>query len=322
MKKKAILISAVCVAVTASAAVGVFVFTRSEENKTNDLPDEGKSILTNSSSWNRTRDNTQHTVGEYSLGNTAERVKNDLSDEFEVSHKFVDEVPVYEMYRRDAKNAPIVIFLHGQFSEKEENLDEMTEYADAGYFCVALDLQGHGERISSEPLMALEITKNTADDLDLLLDYYEAAGLADADRFALVGFSQGGSVAYWYSVYGDRVPGALVVGSTSPDYSYSYDDKCICNGEVADPVWSEEETKAFVTQYNPIQHADKLMQMPIMSGNSINDDVVSYKGSESLEKILKKGGNTKIRFYYFDNAGHNVTTEFVSKVLPFIRQYM
>ena len=150
----------------------------------------------------------------------------------------------------------------------------------------------------------------------------EAAGLADADKFALVGFSQGGSVAYWYSVYGDRVPGALVVGSTSPDYSYSYDDKCICNGEVADPVWSEEETKAFVTQYNPIQHADKLMQMPIMSGNSINDDVVSYKGSESLEKILKKGGNTKIRFYYFDNAGHNVTTEFVSKVLPFIRQYM
>ena len=115
---------------------------------------------------------------------------------------------------------------------------------------------------------------------------------------------------------------AMVVGSTSPDYTSPKDDECICNDEPIKPTWSEKEIDEFIDKYNPIQHADKMMQLPILSGNSIDDDVVPYQASESLEKILKEGGNKDIRFYYFDNAGHNVTAEFTAKIKPFIQEYL
>ena len=325
MKKKALIISLICFVIIAAVFVCVFVIfpDKRETSKINaDTPDEGSLTVTDSSVWIDPKDNTEHTVLTYTLGNTASRVASELPDGFVINHKSIDDVFLYEIYREDIKNAPMLFFLHGQSSRKEENLEEMTAYAEEGYFCVALDLQGHGERISDEPIMALDITKNTAADIDLLLNYYDAAKIADTDRFALNGFSQGGSVAYWYAVYGDRTPGALVVGCTSPDYTYSYDDNCICNGEVVDSIWSEDEIAVFVEKYNPIQHADKLMNLPIMSGNSLDDTIVSYKGSESLEKILKQGGNQDIQFYYFDGAGHNVTTEFVEKILPFIKRYL
>lgn len=324
-KKRTILICVICFFVLIGAAVGVLFAVNSGGNDTkkdDDIPVEGAASLTETSKWYSKSDNAEHTVDTYTLGMTAERVKNDLPDSFVINHKMIDGVPIYEMYQSSSDKSPILFFLHGQSSRKEENLDEMATYAEAGYFCVAVDLQGHGERITDEPLMALEITKNTAEDIDLLLDYYDSCGLADPNSFALNGFSQGGSVAYWYAAYGKRTPSALVVGSTSPDYAYSYDDKCICNGELVEPTWSESEIQAYIDQYNPILHIDRMMTLPILSGNSMDDDVVSYKGSESLEKQLKEGGNTDIRFYYFDNAGHNVTEDFVKKILPFLQEYL
>lgn len=324
-KKRTILICVICSIVLIGAGFGIFFAVSSgdqDTKKDDSIPDEGTASLTETSNWHSKSDNAEHTVDTYTLGTTAERVRNDLSDSFVINHKMIDGVPVYEMYQNRSDQSPILFFLHGQSSRKEENLDEMATYAEAGYFCVAVDLQGHGERITDEQLMGLEITKNTAGDIDLLLDYYESCGLADPTRFALNGFSQGGSVAYWYAAYGKRTPSALVVGSTSPDYTYSYDDKCICNGEVMESVWSESEIQTFIEQNNPILHVDRMMTLPILSGNSMDDDVVSYKGSESLEKKLKEGGNKDIRFYYFDNAGHNVTDDFVEKILPFLQEYL
>ena len=59
-----------------------------------------------------------------------------------------------------------------------------------------------------------------------------------------------------------------------------------------------------------------------MSGNSLDDEIVSYKGSEALEKKLSKGGNKDISFFYFDGAGHNITKEFLDKMLPFVQKYL
>ena len=285
-------------------------------------PDEGEAAALKTEKWKSGKDNSEHTATIYSLGNTAEEIKKELSGEIKLSHKFIDNVPVYEMYREDRQNAPVVLFMHGQLSRKEENLGDMTAFADAGYFCVALDLQGHGERVTDEPLMALEITKNTSSDIDLLLDYYSLCKAADSNKFALIGFSQGGSTAYWYSAYGESTPSALIVGSTSPDFNYPRDNTCISGGELTKQTWSDSKIKEFVNKYNPINHWEKLLKTPVLSGNSLDDEIVSYKGSEALEKKLSKGGNKDISFFYFDGAGHNITKEFLDKMLPFVQKHL
>lgn len=324
MKKPILITCLVCTVIFAAAACIFLFLSHRQENggRSADLPYEGETDMTASSVWIDARDQTEHSAATYKLGNTARRVERELPDNFIVSHRSVDDVFLYEVCREDVPDPPMLFFLHGQSSRKEENLDEMAAYADAGYFCVALDLQGHGERITDEPVMALEITKRTAEDIDLLLDYYDAVGTADTARFALIGFSQGGSVAYWYAAHGERTPCALAVGSTSPDYSYSYDDKCFCGGAVTDPIWSESEIDAFISEYNPILRADRMASIPILSGNGIDDDIVSYHGSEALERILKQGGSKDVRFYYFDGVGHDVPEEFAEKIMPFIQEYL
>ena len=59
-----------------------------------------------------------------------------------------------------------------------------------------------------------------------------------------------------------------------------------------------------------------------MSGNGLDDNIISYKGAESLEKMIIQKGKTNSKFYYFENVGHEVTEDFMSKVLPFLNTNM
>ena len=73
-------------------------------------PDEGEAAALKTEKWKSGKDNSEHTATIYSLGNTAEEIKKELSGEIKLSHKFIDNVPVYEMYREDRQNAPVVCF--------------------------------------------------------------------------------------------------------------------------------------------------------------------------------------------------------------------
>jgi pimeloyl-ACP methyl ester carboxylesterase len=226
------------------------------------------------------------------------------------------------MYPTNAKDCKLVILLHGQCSRKEEFLEDMINYVDAGYLCVCIDLVGHGERISSEPIMSLEITSQTGKDLNTLISYYSNKDYADIDNFGIVGLSQGGSVAYWYTAYGYYTPSVIVVGSTTPDYTYFMDDTCIQNGKRTESIWDSTQIADFINKNNPINQLDKLSSIPTMSGNSLDDTIVSYKGSEAFEKVLKDNNNTDSIFYYFDGVGHNVTEDFVQKIIPYIKKWL
>jgi predicted esterase len=100
------------------------------------------------------------------------------------------------------------------------------------------------------------------------------------------------------------------------------DDTCIQNGKRTESIWDSTQIADFIDKNNPINQLDKLSSIPIMSGNSLDDTIVSYKGSEAFEKVLKDKGNTDSIFYYFDGVGHNVTEDFVQKIIPYIKKWL
>ena len=282
---------------------------------------EGDTQLIDSSSWISLRDQESHNLKTYTLGNTAREIQNNISSRIEIKHLFVDEIPIYEMSPKDASFAKMVIFLHGQYSRKEEYLSDMVHFAENGYCCVSIDLLCHGERISSTAVMSLEITKKTASDIDSVLDYYRSCNMANADEIALIGFSQGGSVAYYYTAYGEVIPKAIVVGSTTPDYTYFVEDISIKDGKMYETLWTEEEINQFIENNNPINNISRFYSVPIMSGNNTKDPKISYKGSESFELLLHNT-NHELKFYYYDSSNHDVPESFVHKILPFIKEYL
>lgn len=318
MKSKKIRIIVISIIAMIAVVVAICLSVLFQQSK-NSVHDEGTAELISSEQWISNSDGQKHTTSLYSFGTTAQSVQEELPANIKLEHKFVDDIPIYEMYPADLKNGKIIFFLHGQLSRKEEYLYEMMGYAEEGYLCVCVDLEGHGERITEEKIMALQITADTGKDLDTLIQYYYTKDYADETNFSILGLSQGGSVAYWYVAFGSYHPKAIIVGCSTPDYSYFLDDSCIKNGEIVDSVWNEETIESFLTENNPISRIEYFYSVAILSGNSFDDPIVSYQGSEELEKKLKDAGNTNAYFYYFDGIGHNVSEDFIRKVLPFLK---
>ena len=291
----------------------------SSNEKTSTI-DEGSTSMIKETIW-KDKDEKEHIASFMTMGTTAKMVVKE-APEITLNHIIVDEVPIYEMYSKDTCTGKMVFFFHGQFSRKEEYLSEMLNYAEAGYFCVTVDIVAHGERISNEEIMSIQATIDTAKNIDLLLEYYETNSLANPNNFALVGLSQGGSVANWYAAYGTRLPSAIIVGSTTPDFQYQEDNIAIKNGERTNAIWTDDVIQKFIDDNNPINNVERFIDIPIMSGNGLDDEVISYKGAESLEKLIVNKGNASSKFYYFEHAGHEVTEEFMRNVIPFLDNNM
>lgn len=318
MKKRLLIILPV---VLAAAAAVIAVVLLTAQPKSGETHDEGVSEKKSESSWSVKGDKNQHTAALYTFGKTAEKIREELPDEINLEHKHVDDIALYEMYTEANSKQKLLLFLHGQTSRKEEFLHEMLNYVEHGYYCVAIDLYGYGERTQSDALMSFSATERTSKDLDLLLDYYEATGQADSNNFAIIGLSQGGSVAYHYGAFGKRTPRAIVTGSTTPDFTRFKDNSCVQDGKPVDPVWSESEIDEFIKKNNPIDHIERFYKPAIMAGNSIDDPVVSYKGTESFEKQLN-GKNKNLSFYYFDGLKHNVSESFMRNIPAFLNEHM
>lgn len=298
----------------------IFSMCSCTNNTPSDTPDEGESSQISKTVW-LDNDGQEHYVTHMTDGTTATQVKDEAQN-IVLNHMLIDDVPIYEMYSEKVNTGKMVFFFHGQGSRKEEYLFEMISYAESGYLCVSVDTVGHGERITEETVMSVEATVDTAKDIDLLLDYYHTVNYASPETFALLGLSQGGSISYWYAAYGERIPSALIVGSTTPDYNYQKDDTAIKNGQLVDAIWKDAELDEFVKANNPINNVERFIEIPIMSGNGLDDNVISYKGAEELEKLIIQKGLSNSKFYYFEGVGHDVTEDFMSKVIPFLNKNM
>lgn len=264
-------------------------------------------------------DTSIHTAAELPLTGVAQRTASSEKG-IVIRHKRIDEIPVYEMYPSDAKLLPMVLFLHEHGGSKEQFLEEAVLYAQAGYFCVLFDLKGYGERISAEPLESIEAAVAATSDLDLLLEYYRLSPYADSEKFALYGQSMGGSAVWHYAAFGRKTPLVLVACSAAADFSTVEDMGSVRNGQAEPPAWDGKTYEQYCAANNPIEHTDRLKDLPMLVYQGMHDTAVLPATTQEFETIIA-AGNKNAMFIYDEAGEHNVTPMFLNRIIPFIRQW-
>lgn len=259
-------------------------------------------------------DGIKHTVKSLSVGKdlTHGFQKNTL----EIQHKRVDDITLYEVFSKEKSNK-LIVFIHSSDSQKEEFIPEMEGIASSGYYCVAFDVNGYGERKNSTKNPAIKLVVDAVKDVDVLLDYY--IDYMKLSSFGLEGFSLGGGIIYQYCVDGKRTPKAVAVGSSSPELS-AQPNYTVVNGQHIDSIWSKKQFEEYAQLHSPMNKIEKFKDLAIIAGHCTKDPIVSVEGEKKLEKYLFDNGNDKAIFHFYDSNNHDVPEKFVYQILPFMNR--
>lgn len=111
-------------------------------------------------------------------------------------------LPLGQVFWREVGQGPILLFLHGSWSESSQWLSVIDDLSQ-DYHCFALDLLGFGE--SERPKLHYSINLQ----VECLLQYFEALHLP---QVYLIGHSLGGWIAASYALKNlDRVSGLVLL---------------------------------------------------------------------------------------------------------------
>lgn len=151
------------------------------------------------------------------------------AERFSFASEAGERVPGLFLKRASANDRrPVVIFLHGTGSRKEEFLALMRTFADRGLATVAIDARHHGSRIAPNSgsgnaqyyaamLDAYRTGKgrpylyDTVWDVMRLVDYLETRSDVDAKRIGVMGVSKGGTEAYLAAAVDPRIAVAVPI---------------------------------------------------------------------------------------------------------------
>src|SRR5215813_4517737 len=135
-------------------------------------------------------------------------------------------VPAYLYYQKGNKAMPVVIFVHGLGGSKDQYVQRMQDWADKGFFVVAIDAHLHGERKvpgifpEGKNLGGLgtdysiwvhqSAVSHTARDVSKIIDALSARSDVDLSRIGVAGVSMGSSTCMVLAWKEPRV--SVVVG--------------------------------------------------------------------------------------------------------------
>ncbi len=101
---------------------------------------------------------------------------------------------ILHYYEKGLKENPPVLFIHGSASDASVWLNELNILAAQGYYCVAVDLRGHGEtRLLNQPRAHVKIDFDTH--IHDLQETLEHLGILSKEKLIVVTHSFGGLVA-------------------------------------------------------------------------------------------------------------------------------
>jgi dienelactone hydrolase len=150
-------------------------------------------------------------------------------DEFSFASEAGERVPgVFLNSAAATARRPVVIFLHGTGSRKEEFLALMRTFADRGFATAATDARHHGARIApqngsgnAQYFAAMLETYRTGKgrpylydtvwDVMRLVDYLETRADVDPTRIGVMGISKGGTEAYLAAAADPRIAAAVPI---------------------------------------------------------------------------------------------------------------
>ncbi len=207
--------------------------------------------------------------------------------------------------------APLVFFVHGYGSRKEDGAGFGERLAAAGIAALSFDCWLHGERGDDgstarrfEPVypescgldhyvLMHEVAVQAARDIDMLIDALAAEGLGADGRIGVSGFSMGGFATYVTAATNPRVA-CVVAGGGRPTFARAWDDVTLGTStyeEWAEPMARlEAETAAraaYMAEIDPFGALDRFCPRPLLMINGDRDVDQPYLYALELYRRLR-----------------------------------
>lgn len=236
-------------------------------------------------------------------------------------HKQIGNITITEYFKDNSSHKKLIIAQHGYGSNKERMTDISIKLANSGYFVIAPDAYGHGERNEKGKLSLNKITQQAIREYDYLIEYYRENTDIDADHFSIVGQSMGGMIAYQYVLYGKYKPQVIAPTCTTPDMrdlmnyqlGLSYYENHAIN-HVTDSKEIEKYNHSLESD-NPYDKIKNIEDVAVIVQNMRFDFLINSDGSDKLYSEWKDKKNNKsyqyhkiLAFYHYmpDKAKKNI----------------
>lgn len=212
---------------------------------------------------------------------------------------------------------PVITYLHGFTSAKEDNLAIAYLLAEKGYRVLLPDAFLHGERTKGvdpveQQLRFLDIVQQNVSDLETIKSMLESRNWLVDDRFGLAGTSMGGiSTAAALTNYPWIKVAAVLMGSPKlSEFAQGIISVAKEQGYLSSMTDDEiKEILLGLKQFDLSLHPDRLKGRPLFMWHGEEDAVVPFTHAFSFyEKIRADYQNpAHIRFLSEKKTGHKVS---------------
>lgn len=202
----------------------------------------------------------------------------------------------YSTPKTGAGPFPVILILHGYGGSKNEGNEGFTAAAAAGYACLALDAEYHGERKVEGKQLYSKLAYSTRDAMiQTVMDYRRAIDLletrpeADTKRIGFIGGSMGGILGAVLAGVEPRVRSAvLIVGGA--DWSYLARASVVSQAlglTKGDNPLDPKKFGAVIAPVDPVNWAQNISPRPTLMLNGKFDVLVNPESNRILFARLK-----------------------------------
>ena len=224
--------------------------------------------------------------------------------------KYIDNIPVLDVFNDDGNKKPVVFILHGYSGNKYYSVDLAVRYARSGYYAVIFDAYGHGERSGGTLKSFPEVMAMYPYDIEKIVNSLKDSTQADIYNMGMLGISMGACAIYKYCTFGEIKPKVITPLVGTPYYEQFmntelsrsvYDEK---TGNHQTPL-SQEKLNTILAESSAFKDYMELKNINILMQQGSNDTLVTAEGANMLYHVLKGVGAENVNLISHEGMTHH-----------------
>lgn len=241
--------------------------------------------------------------------------------------KYIDGIPVLDVFKDDKTKKPTVFVLHGYGGNKYYSVDLAVRLARKGYYSVIFDAYGHGERVGGPLKSFPEVMALYPYDIDAIVNSLKDNSQADLDNLGMMGVSMGACAIYKYCTFGKIKPKAIAPFIGTPYFEQlmdselsrmTYDEKA---GKGTSPL-SQQQLNSILAENSPYKAYLALKDIAILMQQGETDDMIISQGVSMLYHDLTGIGATNVELIIHENLWHEVSDEGWDNAFEFMDKHL
>lgn len=242
----------------------------------------------------------------------------------------IGEVPVLEYAAVDAApRRPGLLVYHGWTGRKEDSAGLANDLVDEGFFVIAADAVGHGERRREGEFVGLPQTMvRTAAEVDEIIAAYDQDPRVDTSRMGFLGYSMGGGIGLKYLAASGKRLRAVVSVITTPVWAVPVitPEGVEALKATYGPLYSEEAVEAgrrYAEAEQPLNTYRAMAGTPLLLLNGQDDRLVPPEGVVRFYDLLRAVAPPgQVKLVLYPGVGHETKPEMRTEALAWLKRHL